>query len=154
MIITIKVSSTNSNSLISFSKFLTNKLNKIKNIKVIFFNIVKTKKIKNKYTVLKSPHVNKNAQEQFEIIHYSRIIQIYSYKNMFLLCIIKRLIYNLVSNIKLKINLTSNSNNIYKNLKADFNSNNIYLTRFNFNKKQYKNYLKRFDLFGEIIFKY
>ena len=33
---------------------------------------------KDKYTVLKSPHVNKKAREQFQLCTYKRLVDIYS----------------------------------------------------------------------------
>ena len=34
--------------------------------------------VKEKFTVLKSPHVNKKAREQFEVSSYKRLMDIYS----------------------------------------------------------------------------
>ena len=34
--------------------------------------------VKEKFTVLKSPHVNKKAREQFELSSYKRLLDIYS----------------------------------------------------------------------------
>jgi small subunit ribosomal protein S10 len=64
-------------------------------------------------SILKSPHVNKKAQEQFEFMVYSKQITINYYKTPELLFILKKLKDNLFSDVKLKIrlSLTKNDNN-------------------------------------------
>jgi len=166
MIITLKISSANHNSLENFSKILVDKLHIIKNIKFSIISTAKKRITRNKFTVLKSPHVNKTAREQFEIINYTRTFNIYCYQNLLLLFVIKRIKRYLSSDVKLKVNLNYNSNHIHKNLKSNLNLNNNYLNKFDFNKPQYtansfdeishstKNYLKCLDVFGETIFKH
>lgn len=57
-----------------------------------------------KFTILRSPHVNKKAREQFEIRTYNRIIQITSYNNKLMLTLIKTIIVKLPHSIFIKIN--------------------------------------------------
>jgi len=57
-----------------------------------------------KFTVLRSPHVNKKAREQFEIRTYSRMIEITSYNNKLMLTLIKTIIFKLPHSLFIKIN--------------------------------------------------
>ena len=158
MNIHIEITSSNINSIKRFNTILFNRLSKIKNIKFFILQIINKKKKRKKFTVLKSPHVNKTAREQFEIISYTKTIKIYCYQYVLLLFIIKQLKVNLVSEVKLKVNLDYNSNKIKKYLKCNLNLNNVSLklikqkNLFN-NSIITKNYLKFFDSFGEILLK-
>lgn len=67
-----KIKSLNKQSTLLYQKFLKNIL-KTTNISYSLFNLpIKRKRI----TLLKSPHVNKTAREQFEIKHYGYVLQI------------------------------------------------------------------------------
>ena len=68
----IKIKSLHRDSLNLYINFLTKTLQSIK----INFSICKLPKKKNRITLLKSPHVNKSAREQFEIKYYSTVIQL------------------------------------------------------------------------------
>ena len=159
MIITLKISSSNYNSLENFSKILIDKLYTVENMKFSVIGITNKKKTKNKFTVLKSPHVNKKAREQFEIRNYTKILNIYSYQTLLLLFVIKRIKISSFSEVKLKIDLKYNLALLHKHLKSNFNLNNSFLNRLNLKGNQYeingstKNYLKRLDVFGETVFK-
>jgi ribosomal protein S10 len=67
-----KIKSLNKKTLTIYKKFLIALLDKIQ-VQYSFFNLP-TKQ--NKITLLKSPHVNKTAREQFSISHYSNVLQI------------------------------------------------------------------------------
>ena len=159
MIITLKISSSNYNSLENFSKILVDKLHTIKNIKFSVSGMTNKKKTKNKFTVLKSPHINKKAREQFEIRNYTKTLNIYSYQTLLLLFVVKRIKIGSFSEIKLKINLKYNLSQLHKHLKSNFNLNNSFSNKLSFERNQYKinnsikNYLKRLDIFGETVFK-
>jgi small subunit ribosomal protein S10 len=159
MIITLKMSSSNYNSLENFSKLLIDKLHTIENIKFSVIGTINKKKYKNKFTVLKSPHVNKKAREQFEIRNYTKILNIYSYQSLLLLFVLKRIKTNTFSEVKLKLDLNYNLGQLHKHLKSNFNLNSVFLNKLNFEGNHYelndltKNYLKRLDVFGETIFK-
>ena len=159
MIITLKMSSSNYNSLENFSKLLIDKLHTIENIKFSVIGNINKKKYKNKFTVLKSPHVNKKAREQFEIRNYTKILNIYSYQSLLLLFVLKRIKTNTFSEVKLKLDLNYNLGQLHKHLKSNFNLNSVFLNKLNFEGNHYelndltKNYLKRLDVFGETIFK-
>lgn len=153
MIIIINLSSTKSDELGFFCDFLIDKLNKIKNEKFIALNTIKNIKLKNKFSVLKSPHVNNKAKEQFEIVTYRRTIKIYSYKNLLLLFALKQVVYKLTANIKSKIYVKYSAKKLNKYIKSDFNLDNVYLKRSGLSQNQYKSYLKQLDIFGEINLK-
>jgi len=57
-----------------------------------------------KFTILRSPHVNKKAREQFEIRTYSRMIQIRSSNNKLMLTLVKTLVLKLPHSLFIKIN--------------------------------------------------
>jgi len=57
-----------------------------------------------KFTVLRSPHVNKKAREQFEIRTYTRVIQVRTYNNNIMLKLIKSIFFKLPHSIFIKIN--------------------------------------------------
>jgi ribosomal protein S10 len=67
-----KIKSLNKQTLIVYKKFLVKLLDKVQ-INYNFFNLP-TKQ--NKITLLKSPHVNKTAREQFDVKFYSNVLQI------------------------------------------------------------------------------
>jgi small subunit ribosomal protein S10 len=68
----IKIKSLHRDSLNLYINFLTKTLQSIK----INFSICNLPKKKNRITLLKSPHVNKSAREQFEIKYSSTVIQL------------------------------------------------------------------------------
>ena len=57
----------------------------------------------NIFTILKSPHVNKKAQEQFEIFVFSKQLTLYSIKKLKYLFYLKKIQESLFSNVKVKI---------------------------------------------------
>lgn len=63
----IKLKSVNQHSLFFYTKFLSSVLNKAN---ITFYNLNLPKKIR-KLTLLKSPHVNKKAREQFQLKIYT-----------------------------------------------------------------------------------
>jgi ribosomal protein S10 len=156
--------SKNKNSLNNFFLFFNK-------TPVLYFNIFKKyfnkkKKIK-KFTILKSPHVNKTAQEQFEIRIFSRQLNIYSSKNLKYLIDFKKIKNNLLSAIFVKINFFLSKKN-ENNLKLNIISPNNFKIQTNFYKNQkinrkssikkqnnlyfekIKNFIKVFDVYGEL----
>lgn len=72
MEIQFSLKSINKLSLNSYTAFLQNQF-KVTNLKYTLFNLpIKKKRV----TLLKSPHVNKTAREQFEIKFYKTIIKL------------------------------------------------------------------------------
>ena len=152
--------------------FLNNSFIFFVNNKFLFKDLIqsyyqKKTKIK-KFSLLKSPHVNKTAQEQFEFRVFCKNLNFYSIKkNKLFLVLFKKYKNNLFSNLKLnikifitnhkvknKININTFNINLNKNFKSQNNLLNKKKNLNNFNKKNYKkvkNYLKLIDLYGEII---
>lgn len=101
-------------------------------------------------TVLKSPHVNKTAQEQFEFRYYNCQFFIHSPKPLLLLLVLKRLFRLTFSELKfeLKVLLCRNSNTM-ESINPNFffkKSNGSYK---NIVDAFFFNYLQLFDAFGE-----
>ena len=70
----IKIKSLHKESVKLYINFLQKMLRKIK----VNFSIIALPEKKNRVTLLKSPHVNKSAREQFEIIYYRTLLKIRS----------------------------------------------------------------------------
>lgn len=163
----ITFSSKNKNSLNNAFLFLLNDLKK--------FGLNKHLKKKTKrriITILKSPHVNKKAQEQFENHMFSRQLSNYSFnkfKNLFFLRSIKE---NILSDLKLKIKLSLNKKKEKSLQVSTFHPNNFKIknyknplnqsvtfekkqadnsTRFSTKQIQTLNMLKVFDIYGELV---
>jgi ribosomal protein S10 len=85
MFIILSISSKNSDSLTKFLKFFY-KLKKTKNLKLKLYTKQSQKENKNSFlSVLKSPHVNKKSQEQFEYNVYGKQLKLEAYQlNKFL----------------------------------------------------------------------
>lgn len=147
-----------SKNLKSFKKFLIFLNFLLLKIKVkTQLNFVKKKK--SAFSILKSPHVNKKAQDQFLYIKYSKNYNLCTthYKKLFIL--IKKLNFRLFSDVKIKIRINLNENyNKYTHLKV-FNPSNYKLNVFhkilklklikNFKKKKIK-YKKYFSLVSSV----
>lgn len=92
----IDIKSLNKDSILLYKQFISKILNE-KGISYKIFNLPTTKK---RLTLLKSPHVNKSAREQFEIKCYKitiKFIQTLSLQEM------KFLLINKPKTIKIKI---------------------------------------------------
>ena len=163
MNIILEITSSNLNSMKNFHEILINKLNKSKDIRFSIVSELSKKRKKKKFTILKSPHVNKTAREQFETVDYTKTIKIYSYQYLLLLFMIKRIKISSFSDVELKINFQYNLSKFHKHLKSNLNSNNKFLNRLELNTENInlpdkilsstKNYLKCLDIFGESILK-
>lgn len=150
--------SKNKNSLNNFFLFF-------KNTPVLHFNILKKffnkkKKIK-KLTILKSPHVNKTAQEQFEIRIFSRQLNVYSLKSLKYLVFFKKIKNNSLSDIFVKIDFFLDKKN-ENNLKLKIINPNNFKIHNNFYRKsstgkqnnlhfkKIRSFIKVFDIYGEL----
>jgi ribosomal protein S10 len=118
---------------------------------------------KNFITVLKSPHVNKTAQEQFEYRIYNKYVIVRTFKPAFFLLLIKVIQGLSFPSITLKVTLlTKGLNFINKNINLlelfdplyvklqniptkKLNQKNIYLSCVN--------YIEMFDVYGELFIK-
>ena len=100
MIIYLYIKTKNYHSLKKFSKILIISFLKQKIKKVKYYPLSKKRTL---YSVLKSPHVNKTAQEQFEFKYSHRKIVIFSKLFLKTLIIIKRYYSSIFYDIKIKI---------------------------------------------------
>lgn len=133
--------------------------------KIFLTSYYQKQKQKQKFTLLKSPHVNKTAQEQFEYRLFYKDLKLQflnKKKNKLFLILFKKFKNNLFSHSKLNLKLFINKQNFKKQ---------ITITKFkllNINKtlkkqqlklenktkyKKLKKYLKFLDLYGEIMLK-
>lgn len=123
------------------------------------WNVVFNSHKKDVITVLKSPHVNKTAQEQFEYRTYSKKILINSSKFSFFLLTLKKIKGLSFSGLSLKLaSWFGKHNNLNKNLKllnpktmilkTDYKPMNI-----NKNRQKFIRYLQLHDCHGEILLK-
>ena len=145
MFINIIIKSKNKQSLI---KFLTTFKNFINNDKL---NLTKTlifsqqQKINKIFTILKSPHVNKTAQEQFELNLFSKNIKIHSFQIIKILVILKKIQSEFFSDINIQTRFFINqkykrsliqtkicSKDLFLNYKKDLKQIKFYLTALNY----------------------
>jgi len=119
------------------------------------------------FTTLKSPHVNKTAQEQIEYRLFSKRINIFSFQILKFLVLIKKIQMKLCSDVEIQINFILNNRIVKKTKLASLNPDN-YKTNFflfykknnsrsnvhqNLHRKQLLSYLKLLDVYGELSFK-
>jgi ribosomal protein S10 len=146
----LTIYSKNKNSINYFLQFLQNSINK-QNFQVIK-KLLKKKKIQNKLSILKSPHVNKTAQEHFEYRNYSIKISCNSWDIKKYFFILKKIKNQLFPDIHIKIEIKT----YFKKKKKSINLNKILLFIQPLNIKKDPNqfskillYLKALDYYGE-----
>ena len=151
----IIIKSKNQISIKKFLRFL--KKRNIINFKIIQKCFFKKKK-KKFITLLKSPHVNKSAQEQFEIKINSIQLKIQSIQPFKFLIMLKKIKINLFPDISIKLKLI-NKNNLLKqkvfnldNFEFKFKpliiNKNIKLKKIKFYINTNKKILTLFDIYG------
>lgn len=144
MFINIYIYSKNKLSILNYLKFLKKYFNK-KKLNFKNFTFMFRKKIKKTvFTVLKSPHVNKTAQTQFENKLYKTQLTIYSDDYLKLIYFIKYFSENNFSDIKIKMKAIKNKNLTF------ISSNMDNFLKININTK---NFLRILDVLGELKFK-
>ena len=136
----IKIYSKDKKSLKQFKIFLK-RLNK--EWKNFAFYIKDKKKKKEKITILKSPHVNKKAQTQFQSTIYSANIRYLSFDLKKNYIILKKIKNHLFPDIKIKINQTIFNKKTKFSQNKLFSPKNLYYyketnTTFNKQKNQKK----------------
>ena len=164
----LKVSCKDKRILEKFIKVFT----KIKSLPIFIKPFPKHKR-KKFITVLKSPHVNKTAQEQFEYRFFSKHFLVFSPKSQTFFLLLKKLKNLSFSGIKLEVKgiFQKNANDRY--ILKWVNPDNIvlektYLIQKNFNKNKKRNevskfilnqsdlskkYIQLFDSYGELYLK-
>ena len=150
MFIIIDIHSKNYKSLKNFLAIFNDE-NITKNLKITIIKNKTKKPLKKKViTVLKSPHVNKTAQEKFEYRIYKERLKCFVPQVLLLLVFIKKITVNSFSDIKFKLNLISNFTNEKIKLKNNININNFCLVHKELNLIKY---LKLLTISGEYILK-
>lgn len=161
MFVNLYIQSKNLKSIKKFLNFLDFYIYYVDSSLIVFKNFFKKVTNRKVITVLKSPHVNKISQEQFEFVIYRSQINIFSYKYFLLLLFIKYLKSTvLFSDIHLKVKLNFNSFKFNRKIISILNPNNFYLIDYN-NLYISKNdlylnlsyYLMLFDCYGNLILK-
>ena len=159
-----KVSCKDKRILEKFTKVLM----EIKSLPIFIKPFPKHKKRKF-ITILKSPHVNKTAQEQFEYRFFSKNFLIFSLKPQIFFLLLKRLKNLSFLGIKLEVKGIFEKNITDKYVLKFINPDNIALRKMYLAKKNKKNhevskltsselylskkYIQLFDSYGEIYLK-
>lgn len=119
------------------------------------------------FTTLKSPHVNKTAQEQIEYRLFSKQINIFSFQILKFLILIKQIQTKICPDIEIQIKFVLNAKRILKIKRISLNPDNYKIKQlfskkkkdifykqkvYNYNKEQTVFYLKLFDMYGELNF--
>lgn len=151
-----KVSSKDKQTLEKFFQFLV----KLETSPTIFKYFSKQKK-RRFITILKSPHVNKTAQEQFEFRFYSKRFLVDSFKPLTFFLILKKIKNSSFSGIKLEIKGLFNVNKKNKSFLKVIDPDNIILLNKSylkineqlFSKFFHSKYIQLFDCYGEAYLK-
>ena len=146
MLFRIKIVSKDNKILNRFSKFLM-KLDYLP-VTLKHFSHQRKKKF---ITILKSPHVNKTAQEQFEFRFYSKEFLVNSVKPLTAFIILKKIKNKSFPGIRFRVKgLCGNSNNVsfVKALDPDT----VILCKRDLFASQ-KKYIQLFDCYGEACLK-
>ena len=98
----IKLYAKDKKTISNFLKFFKRSQNEIKNFPIPL-NFKRIKKRKNIITILKSPHVNKKAQAQFQQITYATVGEFFSWDRKKNAICLKKLKNNLFPGSKIKI---------------------------------------------------
>lgn len=158
MLISLSICSKNQNSLTSFLKlFYRLEVNKLLNNQSF---IVQSQKKKKRFffSVLKSPHVNKKSQDQFEWLVYKKNLKIKVLRLAQFLTICKLINTQVFHDIDLKIKFLA-ANKTYKCSVIDKANFDLFLSRSNKRKKflsstnTNQKLLKILDFQGEMLLK-
>nr|AEP20706.1 ribosomal protein S10 [Durinskia baltica diatom endosymbiont] len=145
MFLYFNVSSKDNKILKKFLQFLL-KLN----ISPVVIKYVPKQQKRKFVTILKSPHINKTAQEQFEFRHYSKKFIVNSVKPLTFFLIIKKLKNLSFSGLKLEVKGLLNFERKNKSFLNQLDPDNIILNQ---HRTYTKRYIQLFDCYGEIWLK-
>jgi ribosomal protein S10 len=150
MFLYFKVSTKDNKILKKFLRFLL-KLN----ISPVVLKYVPKQQKRKFVTILKSPHINKTAQEQFEFRHYSKEFIVNSVKPLTFFLIIKKLKNLSFSGLKLEVKGLLNFEKKTKSFLNQLNPDNIILNQHQTYTKLslQKHYIQLFDCYGEMWLK-
>jgi ribosomal protein S10 len=124
ILLAIKISSKNKNSLKNFIKFLI-KLCKKKKLNLTLIHYFNKKNKYKKISILTSPNANKNAQEQFLFKTYSKKITVFTFKIEKFLLFLKKLKMFLFTDVKINLNFFFLKKFIKKIISKTFNPENF-----------------------------
>lgn len=158
MFITVSIYSKNLNSLTNFLKFFYKlQMNQLFRLKL--FTVQSQKKKKTSFfSVLKSPHVNKKAQEQFEFYTHSKQLKIHVSKLNQFLTICKIIKTKLFFDVKIETKFVL-SNKLFKYNLFDKTNSDRFLLKFTQNKNFHfsnvmgQTSLRLLDFYGEVLLK-
>jgi ribosomal protein S10 len=145
------VASSNRNSIRKFFLFFFyNKKMSINTLKRYY----QKKRRKKFLTILKSPHVNKTAQEQFEQKIYTKQVTVYSSQRFQYTVLLKKISGHLFPDVKIKLRF--HMNRCTENPHEIFNPSNLNLDFFrDKNPKDLgfktKTMIEAFDVYGELV---
>jgi ribosomal protein S10 len=123
------------------------------------------------FTILKSPHLNKTAQEQIEYRKFSKQIVIFSLQIFKFLILLKKIKNNIFPDVEIQIKFIIKNKTTEKTKLIAINPDNYRIKKFFYDKnntltikdnrkkdkilkqKQTISYLKLFDIYGELYFK-
>jgi ribosomal protein S10 len=155
MYINFIVKSKNKNSLKRFFKaserILRNHKLKVYK-KTVFFQKKGAKKL---FTILKSPHVNKTAQEQFQFKFFTKNLRMKSFRISKVLVVLKKIQSVCFADvqIKIKFEIDPEINSII--CLDDFDPlNRRYFPSLKLSRDCFRSYLLLFNVFGKHCFKY
>lgn len=150
MFVYFKVSSKDNKVLKKFLLFLL----KLNMSPVVIKSVPKQQKRKF-VTILKSPHINKTAQEQFEFRYYSKEFIVNSVKPLTFFLIIKKLKNLSFSGLKLEVKGLLNFEKKNKSFLNQLNPDNVILHQHQIPAKLtfQKRYIQLFDCYGEVWLK-
>ena len=158
MFITLSIYSKNLDSLTNFLKFFY----KFNIKKTLGFNIRISQYQKNKkrtfFSVLRSPHVNKTSQEQFEYFIYNKKIKIHVSQLAKFIFIFKKINIQTFSDINIKTKFLVNPKLfkiiLFNNTNPDkFKLQPFVNHKISITNKTSQTLLKLFDINGEILLK-
>ena len=146
MFLYLKLLSKDKQTLKKFTDFLIKLEILILNLKCF------SKQKKRKFiTVLKSPHVNKTAQEQYEFRFYSKEFVINSFNPLIILYFLKKIKTISFTGIRLEIKILFLPRNKIKSFLKSTNPDHVTINTV---KKKSLKYIKLFDCYGEIFLKH
>ena len=100
-------------------------------------------------TVLKSPHVNKKAQEQFESRTYKTQVSLYTAQTLKFLKILKKIQFKLFADVNIKIRVAISDRKFNFKSRKKLNPNEFFSKKKNSKKLKTNCYLKLLDMYGE-----
>ena len=117
----------------------------------------RSKQNKRKFiTILKSPHVNKTAQEQFEYRFYNKQFLINSFNSLTFLFVLKKAQVSSFPGLKLEVKGVINTNEKTRNFQKMFNPDNFVLKPYlqsTIKLVSVTKYIQLFDCHGETFLK-